>query len=692
MPRTPAAYDAYREKQAKISADRSREGRDIAPLPAVVDADRKAECERSFERFCRLYFPQTFCMPWSDDHRKAIGKIEAAVLHGGLFALAMPRGSGKTSLCETACVWALLYGHRRFVVLIGSDETAAIQLIDSIKGELENNDALAEDFPEVCHPIRMLEGIAHRCNGQLYQDENTHMTWTASTVVLPTIPDSRASGGVVEVTGITGRIRGMKHKRADGGNARPDLVVVDDPQTDASAKSPTQNAERERILCGAVLGLAGPGEAIAGVMPCTVIAPGDMADRTLDRQKHPEWQGERTKLMYGFPADEALWEEYRQIRADSLRAGNRGVEATEFYRRHRKAMDRGAVPAWPERFRKDELSAVQHAMNLRFDLGDPAFMAEYQNEPIPADLADEPTLTADEIAVKVNAVPRGEVPAGREHLTAFIDVQGKLLYYVVAAWSDDLAGDVVEYGTYPDQKRGHFTARDAKVTLKVKAPKAGDNGAILAGLNALVDDLAGRVFARADGTEMRVGKLLVDAGWKPDLVYQFCRQTAHAAVVMPSRGRGIGAAAKPYEAYVRRQGERIGHHWMMPSVKGKRTIRHVEVDVNYWKSLVHQQFAVQPGDPGGLALYGKPGTDHTLFAEHLAAEYRVRTSGQGRTVDEWRPRPGKPDNHWLDGIVGAAAAASMLGCNPLRAGATVPASAAGKAAKRKPREREAVYF
>ena len=45
------------------------------------------------------------------------------------------------------------------------------------------------------------------------------------------------------------------------------------------------------------------------------------------------------------------------------------------------------------------------------------------------------------------------------------------------------------------------------------------------------------------------------------------------------------------------------------------------------------------------------------------AEYRVKTEGRGRKVDEWKMRPEASDNHWLDGIVGAAVAASMLGAS-----------------------------
>ena len=53
--------------------------------------------------------------------------------------------------------------------------------------------------------------------------------------------------------------------------------------------------------------------------------------------------------------------------------------------------------------------------------------------------------------------------------------------------------------------------------------------------------------------------------------------------------------------------------------------------------------------------------DHRLLAEHLTAEYRVRTSAKGREVDEWKAKVGRPDNHWLDCLVGCAAAASVLG-------------------------------
>jgi hypothetical protein len=67
------------------------------------------------------------------------------------------------------------------------------------------------------------------------------------------------------------------------------------------------------------------------------------------------------------------------------------------------------------------------------------------------------------------------------------------------------------------------------------------------------------------------------------------------------------------------------------------------------------------GGRGCLSLFGDKPDRHRLFAEHLTAEYRVRTEGRGRSVDEWKLRPERSDNHWFDCLVGTAVAASVQG-------------------------------
>ena len=250
----------------------------------------------------------------------------------------------------------------------------------------------------------------------------------------------------------------------DGRTIRPEFVIVDDPQTSESAGSAEQTRKRVRVLAGDVLGLAGPGRKIAGVMPCTVIRPGDMAEQMLDRSKHPEWNGERCRMLYKFPKNEELWNRYADLRADELREKGTFEKATAFYAAHRKEMDEGAVVAWPARYNHDEISAVQHAMDLKLT-DEAAFWAEYQNEPLAEDLGTEEQLTLDGVSSRVNGHSRLGVPVSATHVTAFIDVQKTMLFYCIVAWDDDFTGRVIDYGEWPDQKRRFFTLNDANVTL-----------------------------------------------------------------------------------------------------------------------------------------------------------------------------------------------------------------------------------
>ncbi|QDV62472.1 Phage terminase large subunit (GpA) [Crateriforma conspicua] len=655
-------YAKLKESARARNAAIALAGRDIGELPAVENPDRKAAAAGSFRFFCEAYFRLTFHLAWSPDHLKVINKIEEAVIRGGLFSLAMARGSGKSSLAEVACIWAVLNGYRDFVCLIGSDEGHACDMLDSIKTELDSNDLLAVDYPEVCFPIQALDGIANRANGQLFKGKRTQIGWTAKEIVLPTLAGSKASGAIIKVAGLTGRIRGMKFKRPDGKTVRPSLVVLDDPQTDESARSLSQCANREAILAGAVLGLAGPGKKISGIMPCTVIRPGDMADNILNRDLHPEWNGERTRMVNAFPANETLWQRYAEIRAEGLRSGDGGAAGTKFYRQNREAMDAGADVSWKERFNHDELSAIQHAMNLKLQ-DEAAFFAEYQNEPLPEETVGADQLTSDQVAAKINNLPRRRVPISGNHLTAFIDVQGKLLFYVVAAWEDDFTGYVVDYGTYPDQQRTYFTLRDARHTLATAAEGTGLEGSIYAGLEALTNELLSREWQRDDGAAMKIGRCLIDANWghSTNVVYQFCRQSSHASILLPSHGRFVGASSNPFSEYKRRPGDRVGLNWRVPTIHGKRAIRHVIYDTNWWKSFTHARLAVAMGDRGCLSIFGDRPDQHRMFAEQVTAEYYVRTEGRGRTVDEWKARPEQPDNHWLDCLVGSAVAASMQG-------------------------------
>ncbi len=659
-------YAKRKERERARQAKQSADGRDLKGIPAIgTHKAVRRKCDASLKYFCLEVFSEKFTKEFSPDHEKAIAKIEASVIDGLLFALSMPRGSGKTTLIVCAVIWAIVTGRRRYVALIGPTATHAKKMLRTIKIEMECNDRLFELYPGACYPVRRLEGIANRCRGQTIGGKRTHIEWTKTTVVLATIPNAACSGAIIEIAGMTGSIRGMQHTAPTGETLRPDLVIVDDPQTKRSAKSETQCNDRIETIQGDILGLAGPGEPIAGFMLCTVIRKNDVADQLLDcdPDKHPEWQGERFQLVYAWPTNETLWDEYATIRAEELACGRGIAGATDFYRRHRKKMDRGSKVGWEARHKPDELSAIQHAFNLLLQDED-AFWCEYQNEPRDPD-EDAELLTVDQLMKKHSGYERGIVPPDADTLTAFIDVQGKCFYWCVVAWkTEDFTGWVVDYGAWPEQGITYFTLASIRKTLAKKYPRAGLEGRIKAGLVDLVDHLAGREFKTPDNNVHRIRRIGIDAAWGPStrIVQEVSRTHDHAALLMPCFGRGIKPNHAPMESWKGVPGERRGLKLLVRPTKGGG--RHLLSDVNFYKTFVHNRFSTSDGDRGSMYL-PKPRrrmkTEHKMPAEHLRAETRKHVIGDQCRGDVWDQPSNKPDNHLFDCIVHCAVMASLEG-------------------------------
>ena len=590
--------------------------------------------------------------------------MERTVLHNDRFAVAMPRGSGKTTLCEVAVIWAALTGLHSFVFLIAATEDHSAAMMTNIKAHITSNRILAEDFPDALFPFRTLEGESRKATGQRYYGVRTHIRWDEDKIVFASIPGCRSSGTIIKCTSLGSAFRGAKVNRPTDGHAlRPTLAIIDDPQTDKSAKSQTQVRERLGIINGAISGLPGPQKTIGIIVPCTVINQNDVADQLLDREKNPLWQGIRTKLVNAFPTNEKLWAEYRRIREQSFRIGHQGEEANEFYLKHRAEMDEGASLAWPERH-PGCISALQFAMHLRFD-SESKFFAEYQNEPISDRLVQDDILTADEIVEKTNGLKHCVVPLNANTVTAFIDVQQKALFYVVAAFGENFTSAVIDYGVYPEQHSPYFKLSNLSRTIAMVHPSGGIEAALTASLNVLAERLLSREWEREDGAMLRINRCLVDSGWgaHTELVYEFCRRSPHAVTLFPSKGRSVTCSLKPIDEWDPVVGMKTGPGWAIRQIPNMPRSRLLHYDTNKWKSFAHARLATPLGDNGSLSLFGHDPERHVLFSEHLTAEYRDRKTSErtGRTVDEWHLPPNSPDNHWLDGLVGACVAGSIEG-------------------------------
>lgn len=499
------------EEQKKLSGRKQRQhalkyrrkvdaaAREIAPMPPLrVDFARRRACTDSLKTFCETYMRPVFYLDWSTDQLKCLQKIEQVVHETASFALAMPRGGGKTALCRAGVLWAILTGARTFPYLVGASHPKSVQTLSFIKQYLFQNQGFREDFPEIVYPIERLENRWHLARGQAYYGEQTYVEWGSESIRLPCCifpkeevepflrhgfensftfqPDfggyiSITSGTVVRTSGIDGSIRGEAETHPITlTQPRPDMVILDDIQRDAKVESGETCRRLVAMVDGAIAHLAGPDKKISSLMPCTVIRDGDVSSIYLDQQQKPEWLGERCSFVVNWPEgitnDEIdsespagkLWLEYDQLRRQSLALRNNTSMATEYYvqEENRSIMDDGFICSWPEMYdRKSEVSAQQRAMNLRFTNHE-SFLAEAQNIGRRLDGRIK-HITSKALRNKQLPYGRCQVPEDTVHLVAFIDVQMEILFYSVLAVNPAFTGIFCDYGTYPELKMRYFT-------------------------------------------------------------------------------------------------------------------------------------------------------------------------------------------------------------------------------------------
>ena len=685
--REQSSAQRHRNRMAQKSRDDFESVAEIGPIAPVQDTARRERCRHDAHAFLTTYFPGTTGKyPFSDDHRRMIKRIETGAKSGGRFFNLVFRGFAKTTICINVCIWVIAYGWRMFVVLVAANRSAAKDLLDAIKAELETNELLQADFPEICQAVTALEGKNQRCASQTCCGELTHIEWTKDRIVLPTVAGSKSSGAIIVTRGITSSIRGLGHRRADGTQQRPDLVIGDDLQTDQSAVSPMQVKKRLDILSKSVLKLGGHGSTIACVVNGTIIQPDDLMDRIRDPLQYPGWQGETVKMVSRWSDNhETLWlGEYARIRKsfDPTMPGDQErahAEANQFYVTHRNDMDAGCLVSWEHCYdHEQELSAIQHAYNFLIDDGEDVFSAECQSEPIkPNDELDQ--LTAKDIIHKLNGLKHREVPGNTVRITSFIDTQDNSFWFCVVAWTADFAGHVIDYGCWPEQRtRFDLSKKKLNNTLGKKYKTLKNKEAIWrAGLSDLCEEMLGREWLDCDGRSHAITAAFVDVadGDSAIPIRSWVKSSKWSRVLRCSMGLGLRPADQPLGERKKQDDElRRGLNWCEKRDKKVRGGSITWIDTNWWKSFIANRWraanprprndpAYRPSEPGALYLWGLDPHDHTTFGNHQTSESvtRMKHEKSGRSIDFWVLKPSRPDNEWFDCTVGCAVLADMCG-------------------------------
>lgn len=343
MAMTPKQRQFDRELEALRSLIQSK----AKPFPD----DRKAQKERvkrgsiDMEFFGQTYFPHYLECPSSALHKYFCERDPAMIFHaietgeGDRVADAAPRGNAKSTWTTLILpIWCMAYKYRSFILPVSETALQAQDFLSFIKAELETNERLKQDFPELCG-----EGPV----------------WRADTIIT-------RNGCKVRGAGAGQKLRGMRH-----GAKRPDLVIGDDLENDEAVESPDQRKKLEKWFFKALMKIGQPDTVY--IVRGTILHYDSLLNGLL---KKPGWKGRKFKAVIAW-SQSRLWDRWEAIFSDITIAKEEAEgRADAFFADHQNEMLVGTQVLWPER------ESYYYLMKMRVSEGRAYFDSEKQNEPI----------------------------------------------------------------------------------------------------------------------------------------------------------------------------------------------------------------------------------------------------------------------------------------------------------------------
>ena len=172
--------------------------------------------------------------------------LQDKILYGGLKHVRWPRGKGKTTWVKIAIIWAALYGHKRFMVVVEKTKGMAQVVVDEVWKRIHLSPRISADFPEFAVPMHDVMLSPQRMRVQTCNGKPTYMKQDVSRFhyyKLPTVEGYANTGAIIAYRGADQALRGINID-----SARPDFYFIDDPQTEDDARNPATVARAERRL------------------------------------------------------------------------------------------------------------------------------------------------------------------------------------------------------------------------------------------------------------------------------------------------------------------------------------------------------------------------------------------------------------------------------------------------------------
>jgi hypothetical protein len=192
-----------------------------APVQTTIPLDELVKlCAGDPELYARTFFSRTFRQDSPSFAKEIWEPLENPTAR--LVNLVCFRGSSKTTRLRTFASRRLAYGTSRTILYVGASERDAIRSVTWLRNQVERNAFWSQTF-----------ALKRGSKWDETQIEIEHGTFGHSVWVL--------------AAGVTGSLRGINFD-----DYRPDLIVIDDPQTDEMAATEEQRNKLTDLILGAV--------------------------------------------------------------------------------------------------------------------------------------------------------------------------------------------------------------------------------------------------------------------------------------------------------------------------------------------------------------------------------------------------------------------------------------------------------
>jgi hypothetical protein len=627
---------------------------------------RIARLENDPEKWLRHYFRPAFYRPFSEPHREIIKSALRAVDSGGQFAVAAPRGIGKSTLLWGVSLYCVLTGRVLFPGYLpwsAKDRKGGLRFW---KNALCFNAVLAADYGEYCKPFVESRGSSQKLMSLMWGDTKTtcgaKLQVFEGTIVFP---DGR---GVIGGSTLKGNPRGLNHSAEDGRVLRPDMLLIDDPQDRKTANSELMCADTIQKINADLAFMGEAGKKLPMLMACTIVRSGDVADYYINQAG---WDSLRIGLVKEWPEgwDDAGSECYDACRSFGDIVGSQshkrdgGKDARKFYKANKSVMTKGMVMVDDTIYDKarKQPDAKYAALEVYYTHGAEAFMAEYQNEPLRQGVTVY-ELSPDVITSRQADRAAYMVPDWAVYVIVGTDINDYGLHSVATAFGNDQSAAVVWYRRFDNGGRPICTKN---------MPEAEKHTRFYEALVAHGKEIA-ELPLQFKGKRIPPGLWVIDRPYPAPVVHRYAKEHGRTVGVnvLPAWGSDF-TKYRPYGKNV------IGLAREQCHLTEWNLGRGMVWNVDYWREIAQRSWLGSVGAPGACSLFkGR----HNEFAEHIC-RFRLieKIEGKSGMFWKWTTAPG-----WHD--YGAAFYMTYAGA----AFSGVGTSGGAKAPPRKPRKRGGV--